>query len=107
MVVTSLLETAMLVLFGISWPINIFKALRAKTAKGISVVFYFLIAAGYVAGLASKIYMILNSTDPWYVTVEWYVMSIYILNLCMVSFGIIIYFRNKALDDARDRGEAV
>ena len=88
----------MLVCFGLSWPINIHKAWRAKTAKGTSVLFYFFIDFGYVAGILAKVILILRSADPWYTTVKWYVLTIYIINILMVSTGILIYFRNRALD---------
>lgn len=99
MAITSILETVMLVCFGFSWPINIYKAWKARTAKGTSVLFYYLIDLGYVAGAAAKLIMIFSSIDPWYVTVKWYVITIYIINFLMVSTGILIYYRNRALDE--------
>ena len=36
-------ETIMLVCFGLSWPFNITKSLRARTAKGKSVMFEIVI----------------------------------------------------------------
>ena len=35
----SFLEMLMLICFGVSWPINIAKAWRARSTKGISVLF--------------------------------------------------------------------
>ena len=49
-------EIAMLCLFGCSWPFNIAKALRARTAKGKSVLFELLILTGYLIGLFGKLY---------------------------------------------------
>lgn len=97
----SIMETMMVVLFGISWPINIAKAWRAKTAKGTSVLFYFFIWLGYVFALIGKFAMISRSTAPWYETVKWYVMFFYFLNIIMVSIGIIIYFRNSIIDSKK------
>ena len=45
----------MLVCFGISWPFNIAKSIRSRTAKGKSVAFELLIIAGYLCGLIGKI----------------------------------------------------
>lgn len=45
----------MLVCFGISWPFNIAKSLRSRTAKGKSVAFELLIIAGYLCGLIGKL----------------------------------------------------
>ena len=76
-----------------------YKAWKARTAKGTSVLFYYLIDLGYVAGAAAKLIMIFSSSDPWYVTVKWYVITIYIINFLMVATGILIYYRNRALDE--------
>ena len=48
------LEVAMIVSFGISWPLNAVKAYRARSAKGTSIVFLMLIFFGYICGIASK-----------------------------------------------------
>ena len=49
---TDLLEAVMIICFGISWPLNIVKAWKARTAKGTSVLFYLFIFMGYIAGIA-------------------------------------------------------
>lgn len=91
-------EALMIVCFGISWPINISKLLKSKTAKGTSVLFYYLIDLGYVAGITAKIIKLANG-----VATPWYVWFFYVLNFCMVTFGIVIYYRNKKLD-AENKG---
>lgn len=97
----SFLEMLMVVCFGISWPINILKAWRARSTKGISLLFYLLILTGYVFGVAGKLLLIAaNAPAPWYVTVKWYVMFFYVLNTLMVAFGVGVYFRNKRLEKA-------
>lgn len=96
----SVMEMMMVFLFGISWPLNIVKAWKARTAKGISLMFYLFIWFGYIFALLGKFAMIRNNaSQPWYETVHWYVMFFYILNILMVTVGIIIYFRNKMLDN--------
>lgn len=95
----SIMEMMMVVCFGISWPLNIMKAWRARTAKGTSLLFYFFIWIGYVFAIIGKFVLIsYYAPQPWNVTVKWYVMFFYFLNLAMVSGGIGIYFRNRALD---------
>ena len=95
----SLMEMMMGVCFGISWPLNIIKAWRARSAKGISLPFYFFIWIGYVFAFVGKFVLIAaNAPQPWYETVHWYVMFFYVLNIAMVTTGIGIYFRNKHLD---------
>lgn len=96
---TSVMETLMVICFGISWPINIIKAWKSKTAKGSSLLFYFFIWIGYIFAMVGKMAMIIaNSPNPWYETVKWYVMFFYVLNIIMVSAGIIICLRNKWFD---------
>lgn len=87
----SILETLMLVCFGFSWPLNVMKAFKAKTAKGTSLPFILLIVAGYIAGITAK--LITNQIN--------YVLIAYIVNLAIVSLNIVIYFRNVSLDKKR------
>lgn len=84
----SILETVMLVCFGFSWPLNVIRAYRAKTAKGMSLPFILLIIVGYIAGITAK----LISGQITYVLIA------YILNLAIVSLNVIVYFRNVSLD---------
>ena len=102
----SVMETMMVLCFGISWPLNIVRAWKARTARGTSVLFYFFIWSGYVFALIGKIVTIrMNVPQPWYETVAWYVMFFYVLNITMVSIGILLYFRNKILDKKREKEE--
>lgn len=95
---SNILEAAMIVCFGISWPINISKLLKSRTAKGTSIMFYFLIDIGYVAGIAAKFIKLSEGIQtPWYV---WF---FYFLNFFMVLAGIIIYYRNKKLDRENEK----
>ena len=87
----SILETVMLVCFGFSWPLNVIKAHRAKTAKGTSLPFILLIITGYIAGISAK--LISGQIN--------YVLIAYILNLTIVSLNVIVYFRNVSLDKKR------
>ena len=87
----SILETVMLVCFGFSWPLNVMKAYKAKTAKGTSLPFVLLIITGYIAGISAK--LISGQIN--------YVLIAYILNLAIVSLNVIIYFRNVSLDKKR------
>ena len=87
----SILETVMLVCFGFSWPLNVIKAYKAKTAKGTSLPFILLIITGYIAGISAK--LITGQIN--------YVLIAYILNLAIVSMNVIVYFRNVSLDKKR------
>lgn len=90
----SILETIMLVCFGFSWPLNVMKAYKAKTAKGTSLPFIMLIIIGYIAGISAK--LISGQIN--------YVLIAYILNLAIVSLNVIVYFRNVSLDKKRLQG---
>ena len=90
----SILETVMLVCFGFSWPLNVIKAYRAKTAKGTSLPFILLIIAGYIAGISAK--LITGQIN--------YVLIAYILNLAIVSLNVVVYFHNVTLDKKRLQG---
>ena len=91
MIMGSILETVMLVCFGFSWPLNVIKAYRAKTAKGTSLPFILLIITGYIAGISAK--LISGQIN--------YVLIAYVLNLAIVSLNVIVYFRNVSLDKKR------
>lgn len=88
MIMGSILETVMLVCFGFSWPLNVIKAHRARTAKGTSLPFILLIITGYIAGISAK--LVSGQVN--------YVLAAYILNLTIVSINVVIYFRNASLD---------
>ena len=85
---SAIFETVMLVCFGLSWPLNVVKAYRARTAKGMSLPFILLIISGYIAGITAK--LISGQTN--------YVLIVYFLNLAIVSMNILVYFRNASLD---------
>lgn len=87
----SILETIMLVCFGFSWPLNVIKAYKAKTAKGTSLPFILLIITGYIAGISAK--LISHQIN--------YVLVAYLINLAIVSLNVVVYFRNAALDQKR------
>lgn len=100
----SIMEALMVICFGISWPLNISKAYKARTAKGTSVLFYWFIWIGYVFAIIGKIVLIVyHSPQPWYETVKWYVLFFYFLNTFMVTTGILIYYRNRRLDEQSGR----
>ena len=87
-----LCEIAMLVLFGLSWPFNIAKSWRSRTAKGKSVVFEFIVVFGYLIGVAGKFITFHRTGVLPYST--WF----YLADILMVAIDIVLYFRNAALD---------
>ena len=83
-----LFETVMVVCFGASWPLSLFKSVTSRTARGKSLLFECLIWVGYVFGITGKL---LNGKIT-------YVFVFYILNIVMVTLDIGVYFRNRRLD---------
>ncbi|MBE6742044.1 MAG: hypothetical protein E7570_07050 [Ruminococcaceae bacterium] len=81
-------ETLMLVCFGLSWPFNLVKGIKAKTAKSMSLKFLLLIEFGYICGIAAKFI----SGDISYVLI------VYFLNLAVVGANIVVYFINRRND---------
>ena len=88
-------EVIMIVSFGVSWPLNVIKAYKARTAKGKSLAFLLLILFGYVAGITSKL---INEAYMASFAEKWYVLFFYVLNFTMVSLDLIMYIRNRRLD---------
>ena len=89
-------ETIMLLCFGASWPFNIAKSLRSRTAKGKSIYFEICIIAGYICGVIGK-FIGGNIT---------YVIAVYLLDICMVSIDLALTMRNRRLDRQRELEEA-
>ena len=88
-------EIMMVLCFGASWPMNIMRSYKARTAKGKSIAFLVLIEIGYIAGIISKF---TNATYMAEFATKWYVLIFYCLNFIMVGIDMILYFRNCALD---------
>ena len=92
---SEILEIIMIVSFGASWPLNVLKSWRARSAKGKSVAFLLLIIFGYIAGIASKF---VSESYMAQFAEKWYVLFFYFLNLAMVTLDFLLYLRNRRLD---------
>ena len=77
-------EIIMLLCFGMSWPISVYKSIRSKSTKGKSVVFIIAIIIGYISGIIGKI---VNHQLN-------YVVALYFINLIVVSIDLGLYFIN-------------
>ncbi len=82
-------EALMLLCFGLSWPVNLVKSIKARTAKNTSLFFIILILTGYIAGITSKL---ISKTIN-------YVFCLYVINLVVVSANLVVYFLNKKRDE--------
>lgn len=88
-----LCEIGMLAVFGCLWIYCIINSWRSRTVKGKSVLFEYIFLVGYLAGLLGKIFLWRRTGELQYST--W----LYIAEIIMVLVDIILYYRNKALDE--------
>ena len=89
-------EMGMLICFGASWPVSVWKSITSRTTKGKSIFFLFLIFFGYLSGLT---YKILDGFD--------YVSWLYIFNAIMVGTDILLFFRNRKREKLEEQQTAV
>ena len=84
----SMFEIIMLVCFGAAWPFSIYKSYTSRSNAGKSIFFLLVVLTGYLSGVLHKL---IYSFDL--------VIYLYILNFCLVFTDIILYFRNKRIND--------
>lgn len=79
-------EAGMMICFGASWPIGLWKLWSSKQCGGVSLRFYSLIILGYLCGLARFV-------DGWN-WVGWF----YVLNTLMVMMAMLLVIRYRIRD---------
>lgn len=77
-------EILMLICFGASWPVALIKTYSAKSVKGKSFLFLFLILLGYIFGIIHK--LIYNND---------YVIWLYVMNGLLVLADMALWFKYK------------
>lgn len=100
--ISQIFETVMMICFGASWPFNVVRSYKARTAKGKSPMFLCIVIFGYLVGIAGKF---LNESFMTNIDKNWYVLFFYVLNTVMVSIDLGLYFRNRALDKKADNAK--
>lgn len=80
--VAELLELAMLVSFGLSWPFAILRTYRAKRVDGKSPQFMFIVIFGYLCGIAAHL---VEGTKLW-------LCLVYLVDILLVSTDLMLYF---------------
>ena len=93
MKIYEIMEVIMILSFGFSWPMNVVKSYKVRTAKGKSLAFLLLIFFGYICGITGKL------LSPGF---KWYVLFFYVLNFIMVGADLLLYIRNYRLDKTRE-----
>ncbi len=82
----SVFEIIMLLCFGAAWPASIYKSWNSRTNNGKSLIFLFIVLAGYMAGILHKLFYNYDR-----------VIILYMINFSLVTADIMIYYRNNRL----------
>ena len=101
--VTDIMEAITILCFGLSWPISIRKSIVSRTAKGKSLFFELFLLLGYAVGIARKAIQLANGGSG---LLFFFSGIFYVMNFIEISIDVALYFRNKKLDDERDRAAA-
>ncbi len=80
----SILEAGMMFCFGASWPFQVAKTYRTKNVKGKSILFLWLVEAGYMMGMAHKVIYNMDA-----------VIYLYALNFLLVGADMVLYYMYK------------
>ena len=88
----SIFEAVMMVCFGVSWPLSIWKTFKVKNPTGKSIAFLWLIILGYLAGIVNKV---VNGSIDW-------VIGLYALNASMVATDLFLVYFYRARLAARE-----
>ena len=90
----------MLICFGASWPVAIYKTLRTRRTEGKSLLFLLLILMGYLAGITAK-FIIAAQSNAWPNCVT----ILYALNAIMVAVEIFLYRKYRPRPDNANLSE--
>ncbi len=82
----SVFEIVMLLCFASAWPFSIRKSYVSKQNTGKSIVFLYIVLAGYVAGMLHKVFYDMDG-----------VFYLYLFNFCLVFVDVAIYYRNMII----------
>lgn len=88
----SILEAIMMVCFGLSWPLSIYRTYKVKNPVGKSTAFLWLIIIGYLAGILNKIFG----------KMDW-VIWLYALNALMVASDLFLVCLYRARNRAAEK----
>lgn len=97
-----LLEALMILCFGLSWPISIYRSYVSGTAKGKSIFFEVFLWVGYVFGIARKLMQYFVAAGAGLDFLFYLGLVFYFLNIIEISIDMALYFRNSKLDRERE-----
>ena len=92
-------ETLMIICFGLSWPLSVYKSWKSRTSKGKSLQFEIFIWIGYFFGITKNFILHANGSNSWVFFLGW---AFYMLNFVEITIDILLYFRNAKLDREAD-----
>ena len=92
-------ETLMIICFGLSWPLSVYKSWKSRTSKGKSLQFEIFIWIGYIFGIAKNFIKFFNGSTGFIFFLAW---GFYFLNFIEITIDMALYFRNVKLDKAAD-----
>ena len=92
-------ETIMIICFGLSWPLLVYKSWKCRTVKGKSLLFTMFVWVGYIFGIAKNFILFASGSNSWIFFLGW---AFYFFNFLMISIDILLYFRNRKLDKEKD-----
>lgn len=104
---TDLLEAFMILCFGLSWPISIYRSYTSRTAKGKSLFFEVFLWIGYVFGITRKFLQYYGASGAGLGFLFYMGWFFYFLNIVEISIDMLLYFRNTKLDRERDKEKAI
>ena len=87
-------EAAMLVCFGLAWPVSIIRSWRSRSTGGKSIVFSVVILIGYLMGIRNTVLYQRGSST-------FCVVYLYALNFVMVGIDALIWLRNRRFEKAQ------
>ena len=85
-----ILEFAMLIAFGVSWPFAIWRTYRAKRVDGKSPAFMVIVLVGYLCGVAARL-LDADAGNDW-------LLAVYLADMALVSTDLALYCRYSRLN---------
>ncbi len=97
--IAEICEAGMIIFFGLSWPLSVYKSWKSRTAKGKSLLFEVFVWIGYIFGISKNFIKYFNGGTGFLFYLAW---AFYVLNFIEITIDILLYFRNVKLDKAAD-----
>ena len=100
---SDLLEALMIICFGLSWPISIYRSYVSRSAKGKSLFFEVFLWIGYFFGITRKYIQFYSGNGLNFLFYMGF--FFYFLNIIEITIDMLLYFRNIKLDNLRENAE--